>query len=967
MAQCCHGAVSIAVTAMVAGMGGVAVFGAGGLGHNIGVIMAQCCHGAVHIALAAAVAGMGGVAVFGAGGLGHDIGVIMAQRFYGIVHIALAAALAGIGGVAVLGAGGSSDDCIIVMAQGLGGFGVGIAAGSADVSGHAAAGTGCFTDRRLIGMTVCRDGLGIAVAAASAGVGLGAVLGAGSCHHGHLIIMVQRRHGVAHIAVAANRAGIGGVAVLGAGGRRHSGSVAMAGGGNGLGVAVAALGAGIGDGAVLGAGRCSLGGLLIAVLVACLNSHHILGAVYHIGRGASCHAGEGKLGICFRTGLNGAGGCRTGKGAAIIAAPCNLGQLPPVVPGRGNHHLDVAEALHSCGYFIGGSHRSASAAGIGANGGPGSAVGGNLNVCPGAVVAMGRRRNLNGVKPHLSPQIYPGIHAGGLTAGGPIIGIGAAVNEVRGHAVVSPIRIAGSGSRCRSGIGNLRTGSLNGIEVGLGNGRIACIGNGLLALQRIHIGGLAHLQGYILSGQQLRIGVAAASAGVNSVTGIVLGCIVVAQRRNRLGVAVAAVGAGIRNAAGLGAGGCLGGGHFIVVYLRRRIGVQGAVCVKAAGYHGLIQVIGIAAIHGKAHCPHGKADFLGLLGLSFRAGVIAPQAEHSADDGGAAQRCAANLVVAPVGGIGIAAVKIIVLTQHIIEIAGGVDDLEAVTGQVGCGTEGIAAPAAGPVAHHNVLIKGVGLGTNGCTGSVAVFNAVVEGNGGHARLFHHGRELVDILDKVAVLIAALEVAKAHAAAGIAVIGIFVGAKVEVLAAFAGEVVDILLDKGLGERHCRSVGHVNGADGAVIAASNPSQGSRRRQNRVHMSGAVEQGDDLNSGCIGSGKDLVHFAFAPLSGGSTGVAGVARLNSGFYRATGIGLGIDGHRHIVQKKPHSIVADGQHNVRVAIRLCFVDKGFDPIHCKVLSSAVQHGDLHIVVIGSSEHRCREHADQHADGKQQR
>ena len=135
----------------------------------------------------------------------------------------------------------------------------------------------------------------------------------------------------------------------------------------------------------------------------------------------------------------------------------------------------------------------------------------------------------------------------------------------------------------------------------------------------------------------------------------------------------------------------------------------------------------------------------------------------------------------------------------------------------------------------------------------------------------------------------------------------------------------------------------------------------------MSGAVEQGDDLDASRVCSRKDLVHLTLGPLAGGVGGVVGVARLNRGFHRIAGIGFGIDGQRHVIQQEPHSIVSNCQHNMGVAVRLCFIDERLHPIHSKILSSAVQHGYLHIALIGCSEHRCREHANQHADGQQQR
>ena len=929
--------------------------------------MPQSCHGAVRVAVAAAAAGMGGVALFRAGRLGYNVSVVMAQRLYNIVHIAFATTLAGVGGVAILGAGRLGHNCVIAVAQCRSRLGIGVAAGCADISRHAAARTGSLADGCLVGMARSRNRLGIAVTAAGASVGLCTVLGAGCRFHRLLISMSKGCGGIRCVAVAASGAGVGGIPFLGAGGCCHRSCIGVTGCRNRLGIGILAGVAAIGDAARLGAGGCRLADLLIAMHMVSLNRNHILGAVYHISGCTGRYTGEGQLRIGQRTGPDRAGGCRPGKGAAVIAAPGNLRQLPPIAPCRGNHHLDVAEALHGFRYLIGLGHRSASAAGIGADGRPVFPVGGNLNVCVGAVVSMGRGRNLNGVEPHLSAQIHPRIHANLLAVAGPVIGGRIAVNEVGCNAVVAADCIAGnrSGYRCR--IRNLSASSLNIVEICLCNGGITGMGDGLLALQRIGIGGLADLQCNILSGQQLRIGIPAARAGIDGIAVVIRSRIIVAQCRHRFRIAVAAVGAGIGHAAGFCAGGCLSCRYLIVVYLCRRIGVQRAVCIEAARYYRLIHAAGIIAVHGKAHRTKRQADLLCLLRLRLSAGIIAPHAEHSADYSAAVQGIAANLIVAPVGSIGIAAVKIIALTQYVIEVASGVDNLEAVAGQVGCRTRIIAAPAAGPVAYYDILVKGIGLRTNGSAGLVCKLNAVIECNGRHASIFDHRSKLVDILNKVAVLIAALEAAEAHAAAGIAVIGIFIGAEVEVLAALACKVIDVLLDKRLGECHSRGVRHVNGTDGAVVAAGHSRQGRCRIQNRVHMSGAVEQGDDLNPSGIGRGKDFVHLTFGPLAGGIGGITGVTRLNCRFYCIAGIGGSVDSQRHVIQQEPHSVVSYRQHDMGIPVRLCFINERLDPIHSKVLSSAVQHGDLHIVPAGRSERRCREHANQHANGQQQR
>lgn len=147
----------------------------------------------------------------------------------------------------------------------------------------------------------------------------------------------------------------------------------------------------------------------------------------------------------------------------------------------------------------------------------------------------------------------------------------------------------------------------------------------------------------------------------------------------------------------------------------QKIGVQRTVRIEAARCHRPIRAAGIIAVHGKAHCTKGQAELLCLLRLCLSTRIIVPHTEHTADYRAAAKGTAANHIVAPVGSIGIAAVKIIILAQHVIEVTGGFDDFEAITDQIGSRARTIVVSAAGPVAYHNVLVKGTGLRTNRST------------------------------------------------------------------------------------------------------------------------------------------------------------------------------------------------------------------------------------------------------------
>ena len=400
--------------------------------------------------------------------------------------------------------------------------------------------------------------------------------------------------------------------------------------------------------------------------------------------------------------------------------------------------------------------------------------------------------------------------------------------------------------------------------------------------------------------------------------------------------------------------------------LRGRIGVDGAVGVEAAGHDGRVHAACVGAVHGEAHGAQRQADLPGFLRLRLCAGIVAPHAEHAADHGGGTQARAAHLIIAPVGGIGITIVETVVLAEDIVEVACRVDNTEAIRGKVGRRAGRVAAPAAGPVAHDDVAVERVGRRADRGAHLVGKLDAVIEGDGRHARLLDHGGKLVDIFDEVAILAAVLQAAEAHGAARVAVVGVFIRAEVEVAAALARKVIDILLQEGLREPDGRVVRHVDGAARAVVAAVRPRQRGRGIQHRVHVARAVQQRNDLDAGFLGRGKELVHLAFRPLTRRCRRVGVVARADSRGDRVAGIRFAAHGERHVVQQEAHTVIAHREHDVRIAVRLGLIEEGLDPICRKIFSAAVQHGDLQIIAAGSERHR-RQHAQQHADRQQQR
>ena len=125
-----------------------------------------------NVAAAAGGAGVGGVALLGAGGSGHYGLIAVPQRIDRIGNIAVATGGAGVGGVATLSAGGSSHNGLMVVTQRTSLISlVAVAADGAGILSPAAADTARVDHDRLVVMT---QRLTLCLAAAGAGLGFSA-------------------------------------------------------------------------------------------------------------------------------------------------------------------------------------------------------------------------------------------------------------------------------------------------------------------------------------------------------------------------------------------------------------------------------------------------------------------------------------------------------------------------------------------------------------------------------------------------------------------------------------------------------------------------------------------------------------------------------------------------------------------------------------------------------------------------
>lgn len=186
------------------------------------------------------------------------------------------------------------------------------------------------------------------------------------------------------------------------------------------------------------------------------------------------------------------------------------------------------------------------------------------------------------------------------------------------------------------------------------------------------------------------------------------------------------------------------------------------VGVEAAGYRLVADGGGgdrsaALFIHPPAHDPQGLADVGGNLRLALGGGVIAPDAEHGADDQrfvlvkrGAHKRIIAEAVRTAAGFV---AVKFVALAQHIVVVAVGVDNGVALLHNGRRGGHGISVPPGGPVADLDVLVKGHG-------GIIIIVDAVIEGPGGQVQALEDAGQGINIVCKVAVPPGADQMAKA---------------------------------------------------------------------------------------------------------------------------------------------------------------------------------------------------------------
>ena len=251
----------------------------------------------------------------------------------------------------------------------------------------------------------------------------------------------------------------------------------------------------------------------------------------------------------------------------------------------------------------------------------------------------------------------------------------------------------------------------------------------------------------------------------------------------------------------------------------------------------------------------------------------------------------------------------------------------------------IAAPAIRPIADHDIRVK------RAAGSIVCKIDAIIERHRGHTGVLDQRGNRIDILHIIAVLAGVLQIAEAHRAAREHVVCILVRAHIEVLAALAREIIDILLHECLREGDSRRIRDIDGTSGAVVGAGLARERLGCIKDRIHMARCVDHWDDAEALGLRIGNDLVHFGLRQFVRREIIISLVARMDRRSDLLTGIGRAVHGQAHIVQQEAHAVVADRKHHIVEASRSGIVDDLLDAVHGKILSAAVEHDDGKLII----------------------
>ena len=204
-----------------------------------------------------------------------------------------------------------------------------------------------------------------------------------------------------------------------------------------------------------------------------------------------------------------------------------------------------------------------------------------------------------------------------------------------------------------------------------------------------------------------------------------------------------------------------------------------------------------------------------------------------------------------------------------------------------------------------------------------------------------------------------------------IIRILVCAHVEVLAALAYKVVNILLNQRLRECNSLCIRQVNGSRRIFISNSTKSQRFHAINDGIHMTRGVDERNNRDALFISIRDNLIHLALRQLVGIEIVVCFIACVNRLRNRLTAVCLVLCCHRHVIEQEAQSVIAHAQFQIVISICGSVVNDLLDTVNAEILSAGIKMDDLHEVRLPLARcvrrKACDRHGAQHAEHKDKR
>ena len=235
----------------------------------------------------------------------------------------------------------------------------------------------------------------------------------------------------------------------------------------------------------------------------------------------------------------------------------------------------------------------------------------------------------------------------------------------------------------------------------------------------------------------------------------------------------------------------------------------------------------------------------------------------------------------------------------------------------------VSVPAGGPIANLNVSI-------NSYTAIRSIIETVIEDAGGHVFAFNIAGQAVNEGNKTAVS----STVQTREAVGIDIVGKLIRAKVEVVASLTGKIIHILLENRHRKVYSFFVRNIQCIlrSGIIICIT------RNVQNRICVTGQIQQWDDLYAFGLCVGNDLCHLSLGQITPIAAAILSLVSILNFILNIIGCIGGVNTRQiHIIQDETQAIVSKSQLYLIVAGSCRLGNQCLDPAHAEVLTSAVQ------------------------------